>query len=417
MELLQRIDTDCDQLSLRSSPGECPSLAESFLSTQASDMYTDATRRSSFASSTSESPGWYSSKSANTTTPTTPMTSVSPFSIDGQQMKMEHGFDRTHTYHIHQSGLPELDFWMGSHDTNDLSHLTNLSAIPLMDVVGTSEHSAYCSEYPQYPQTVSMSNPALSRSMFDVHDAATMGEDETGLVWSALTSSPPQTIAPSAAFQPILVSSPVSKHEPSTPIRMSTHSSMMFSSSPMGLMSPPILPSQHDVDEAKYEVAEYEVVEADFPRVRIGVDRLHRRGYERKRHVGPSSRPKPVEKRTGMDCDAVIRGNEFPCNYPDCIDKQTGFPKRFKRQEHRKRHEKTVHEKHKHPLHKCWVPGCNTDFSRTDNLKSHLKNTHGKNSPNQRNLYVATLDKHSEYYDPDWEGAITGDGLPIRPKL
>ena len=414
MHLLPHVDIDYDQLSPRSSPGNCPSLTESFLSTQGSSVYTDPTRRSSFTSSTTNSPHWYSSQLASTTSPTTPLTSIHPFSIDDQQMKMEQGLEREHIYHVDPNGLPELDFWMGAQDSSDLSHVTSMTVVPLMGVIGTSELPSYCSSYSHYPQTVSMSNPALSRSMFDVNDAVSevrQGDEESSLLWSALTSSPPQTIAPSAAFPPLLVSSPVTKHEPSTPIRMSTHASVMFSSSPMGLMSPPIVPSQHDADDAKYELADHEIDLLDFPKHRPSVDRLHRRGYERKRHVGISSRPKPVVARTGLLCEALIPQNEFPCSF-------TGCGKRFKRQEHRKRHERTVHEKHLYPMYVCWVKTCGRDFSRTDNLKSHLKNTHGKNSPNQRNDYVATLDENSEYYDPDWVGEIDPEThLPVDLKV
>jgi hypothetical protein len=343
-----------------------------------------------------------------------------PFGFESHRFNIEIS-DREQGYQAPRNGLPELDFWIDNEEANDMSDLTNLSALPLMEILGTSDHSMHCSGYPQYPQTVSMSNPALSRSIFDVQDvvdaASTLPIHSHGLAWAILASSPPQTIAPSAAFQPMLMSSPVAKHEPSTPIRMSSHSSVMFGSSPMGLMSPPVVPSQNDVEEAKYELADHDPVMSEFARHRTGVDRLHRRGYERKRHVGPSSRPRAAASRSGMLCDVVIAQNEFACGYPGCIDKQTGKQKRFKRQEHKKRHEKTVHEKTKHGVHQCWVPGCKTaPFTRTDNLKSHLKNTHGKNSANQRNKYVATLDKRSEYYDPDWVGDLTDAGYPILSK-
>jgi uncharacterized Zn-finger protein len=60
--------------------------------------------------------------------------------------------------------------------------------------------------------------------------------------------------------------------------------------------------------------------------------------------------------------------------------------KRFKRQEHLKRHEKT------HTLErpfKCDVPDCSKAFGRSDNLKAHLR-THTK--PGGRNKYVEGLE-------------------------
>lgn len=424
MDLLTPLNADCDQFSTQSSPRDCPSLTDSFLSNQHSSICADGTRRPSFSSTAinspiTESPSWYSSHSANTS-PTTPMTSMPPFSVDEYRMKLEQVPDGGQIYSIPQNGLPDLDLWISSEDTDDMSHLTSMTAVPLMNLLGTSEHSSYCVMYPQYAQTVGMSNPALSRSIFDIQDNVNVGGsmpiDDSNLHWSALTSSPPQTIAPSAAFQPLLVSSPITKYEPSTPIRMSSHSSTLFRSSPIGLVSPPIVPSQHEDEDIKYE-AEHDLVMSELGRHRGGLDRLHRRAYARKRHVGQSNRPKPVSNRSGMDCDVVIAQNEFACGYPDCIDKQTGNQKRFKRAEHKKRHEKTVHEKERHGVHHCWVPGCKTlPFTRTDNLKSHLKNTHGKKSANQRNRYVATQDKNSEYYDPDWEGDLTEKGYPVADK-
>ena len=116
--------------------------------------------------------------------------------------------------------------------------------------------------------------------------------------------------------------------------------------------------------------------------------------------------------------EVVIAQNEFACSYPGCIDKQTGKQKRFKRQEHKKRHEKTVHEKNEHGWYKCWVTGCKiAAFTRPENLKSHLKNIHGKKSLGQRNRYVATQDRNSPHYDPDWVGELTEDGYPIRTPL
>jgi len=176
-------------------------------------------------------------------------------------------------------------------------------------------------------------------------------------------------------------------------------------------MSTPVVPSQHESDD-KYNESEWASISPEFNR-RRAAERLSRRHYS-KRNLGAADRAKPMPSKSGIDCEVIIAQNEFACSYPDCIDKQTGKQKRFKRQEHKKRHEKTVHEKHEHGLYACWVKGCKTaPFTRTDNLKSHLKNTHGKKSPNQRNRYVATQDKNSVHYDPDWVGDLDDEGYPI----
>jgi hypothetical protein len=72
-----------------------------------------------------------------------------------------------------------------------------------------------------------------------------------------------------------------------------------------------------------------------------------------------------------------------------------------------------VHESGDHEVYRCWVPECNRAFSRTDNLKSHLRNTHSKKPGVRGNRYVATLDKNSQYYDPDWVGDLDKNGFPM----
>ncbi|ETN36740.1 uncharacterized protein HMPREF1541_09018 [Cyphellophora europaea CBS 101466] len=68
----------------------------------------------------------------------------------------------------------------------------------------------------------------------------------------------------------------------------------------------------------------------------------------------------------------------FICGYSGCIDRRTGQQKRFRRQEHRKRHERTVHERDSCALYRCQVRGCRSKaFTRKDNCKSHMNTVHG----------------------------------------
>lgn len=192
--------------------------------------------------------------------------------------------------------------------------------------------------------------------------------------------------------------------------------------------SPGTVPSQREADDsASFDSSglPQDAVDLAYETLSISINmrerernrdhsRLSRRRYDRK-GSRPGCKRRPVANKSVFECDLVITANSFACGYPECIDKNTGKQKRFKRAEHKKRHEKTVHQKESHVSHQCWVPQCERSFSRTDNLKSHLKNTHGKRSPNARNRYVATLDpNNSQYYSPDWEGDLTSEGLPIR---
>ncbi|KAK5075692.1 hypothetical protein LTR24_009966 [Lithohypha guttulata] len=118
-----------------------------------------------------------------------------------------------------------------------------------------------------------------------------------------------------------------------------------------------------------------------------------------------------------VEREAVIPSNIFPCGFPHCVDRR-GRPKRFKRQEHKRRHEKTVHgQGEATPSFRCWVQTgrnkCGRVFSRSDNYKAHLRNTHGRRSTRKRNAYVATLDENSRYADIEWQGQLTAEGLPI----
>jgi hypothetical protein len=196
----------------------------------------------------------------------------------------------------------------------------------------------------------------------------------------------------------------------------------------MSSYSPGIVPSQREVDDSVYFGSgnlPQGAIALAFERSSMHMDigdcgrdqsRLARRRYDRK-SSGSGCKPRPLANKSGFECDRVITANSFACTYPECIDKNTGKQKRFKRAEHKKRHEKTVHQKESHVPHRCWVPQCEKSFSRTDNLKSHLQKTHGKRSPGARNRYVATLDpNNSQYFSPEWQGDLTSEGLPIRTR-
>lgn len=261
-------------------------------------------------------------------------------------------------------------------------------------------------------------NPVLTKSMFgnNMTGSSLSTADSHVLPWSAhQPHALSDTIEPSVTFKGALTGSPRYKYEPSTPVSIHIPTSAILSSSPLSMVSPAVLKSQNEVEELPYDTIEQALRFAPPRKHRSNPDRLYRRCYERKRVGRLSSKAKPVmaSGKTGIDCELVIAQNEFACGYEGCIDKNTGKQKRFKRQEHKKRHEKTVHEKDMHESYKCWVPDCDTAFSRTDNLKSHLRNTHSKKPGVRGNRYVATLDKNSEYYDPEWVGELDKHGYPI----
>ena len=399
------LESDDSTYSPSSSLEEYRLVGDSFQSCGPYPTLTDSTRRTSLASSTSLSPNWQYSTGASVATPVTPMNAKGDDHQVGRcTLKIEE-----RTCHALDSGfsMQEASIWMGHTEVDQRQfHHSSMTPGPLLKIFELPEHTAYCSEYGT--MQLRLHNPSLSRPIFAADDPSSILPVESAsgqsLPWMSREETPPQTIAPSAAFQPTLSSSPFIKHEPSTPIRHQLRSSILLSSSPIELVSPPVVPSQNTVADMTYASDESSGSPIAI-RSRSSFDRLHRRGYERKRTVGCSHRPKLVSSRSGLECDLVIPENEHACSHPGCA-------KRFKRQEHRKRHETTVHDKAK--VFKCWVPGCKTAaFTRTDNLKSHQKNTHGTRKATQRNRYVATLDEKSHYYDPNWIGALSEDGFPL----
>lgn len=421
-DMLPELDTSFDKDSPLGLMTDCTSLSSSFLSVDLSTPDLHAQRRSSIAScSSSTPPELFFTPSAGNTSPTTPMMADASFhAVYNKQFGKPVQYLPNHHSMFHlaedEENLQNC-IWLDQINMANslpvgLPLLSNLPEMLSMD----GNYTFYGGEH-RGLSTVA-ANPALTKSMFgnNMTDSSVPTAENVILPWSSHQSHPPsETIEPSVTFQGALTSSPRYKVEPSTPVSIHIPPSAILSSSPMSVISPVVLPSQHDVEELPYDTMEQALKFAPSRKHRANPDRLYRRAYERKRVPGASSKPKPVMApgKTGINCELVIAQNEFACSYPGCIDKNTGKQKRFKRQEHKKRHEKTVHEKAMHEAYKCWVPDCDREFSRTDNLKSHLRNTHSKKPGVRGNRYVATLDKNNEYYDPEWVGELDKHGYPI----
>lgn len=410
--MLPQLEADFDKESSFSYTTDCPSLSSSFLSSDQSSSGFHGARRASLASSSSSmSPEVFFTPSARTSSPTTPMLLDPGMQLSYKQyMKPSTYLHMSHPIFNLQDDDQERrnDIWMNS--------MTSAYSLPLLSEMPetfiTMAHHSF-GQAGASALSEAAKNPALTDSFFSSPEAGPV--DHGLLPWASTSLQPPaETVEPRVTFQPVLPSSPACKLEPSTPLNAHVAASAsIMTSSPIPVISPMVVPSQPDVDEPLYGSLEQSYRFCETKRHRANPDRLHRRSYERKRLLGTSAKPKPATNKSGINCELVITQNEFACSYPGCIDKGTGHPKRFKRQEHKKRHEKTVHEKEKHSGYRCWVPECNRPFSRTDNLKSHLRNTHSKRPGVRGNRYVATLDRNSEYYDPEWVGELDKEGYPI----
>jgi hypothetical protein len=407
-----------DRYNSFSSADNCAPYAVNFSMLGTSPAATNGQRRPSFDSMESVPLELLSASSVGTTSPSTPLngslfdsTCMNSFRNTAPHANLQAILG------LQQDDFAEHDFCFSPVAAKDQScqrFFTSYSTVyNTSDILNTP-----VSFYPTSYQV--MSNEALSRPIFSgIVPSSTQMTMDNNTQWPPVTvaETPPRTIDPST-FAPLMLSSLPVKGEPSTPSRLYPRSSLILSSSPMSGYSPGIVPSQHEVDDSAYFGTSSLLQDSAEPilermeRERRLQSRLARRRYNHK-GTGPSSKRRPLANKSGFKCEPVIPQNSFACSYADCIDKNTGKQKRFKRQEHKKRHEKTVHEKDNHSSHRCWVATCERAFSRTDNLKSHLKNTHGKRSANARNRYVATLDPNNEYYSPDWVGELTAEGLPI----
>ncbi|EHY60412.1 hypothetical protein HRR83_000171 [Exophiala dermatitidis] len=413
--MLPQLESEFEGDSSFSYGTECPSLSSSFLPSDQSSVGFHGARRASLASSNSSmSPEVFFTPSARTSSPTTPMMFDAGMQLSYKQyMKPAKYLHMAHPiFHLQDQEQDHRDdVWMSNVASSNSLGL--VGGMP--DTLMAMAHHPLGQVEPSCLGQMA-TNPALTDSIFSSPEPGRLHVTHQDLLpWASADLHPPaETVEPSATFQAVLPSSPLCKLEPSTPLNNHlAHTAGAMTSSPLSFVSSMVVPSQRHIEEPPYSSLEESLRFCDTKKHRTNPDRLHRRSYERKRLSGMSSKPKPVAGKSGMNCDLIITKNEFACSYPGCIDKSTGEQKRFKRQEHKKRHEKTVHEREKHSAYRCWVPECNRPFSRTDNLKSHLRNTHSKRPGVRGNRYVATLDKNSEYYDPEWVGNLDKDGYPI----
>lgn len=394
IDLLQPIEQDEHQFASFVRTDTCPSLASSFLTIDTSRMSFEDGRRSSF-SSQSMSPGHFTASAGSIPSPATPITFQPAYENVWTKPSMKGVW--------HSAYADANQLWWASHDPSFDSLQLNCYSRPCSTLHEKAELGVL-TQPPPNTEDRTMSTVAFVDSSPEI----TRSHADNMLTWSAPGMAvQPQTIEPSATFQSVGPSSPLSKFEPITPL---THraDSMLLDSSPFSSVPSSVVPSQYESDGSTYRGCTFD----SFPTPKLVRSQIRHKNLLKRE--SPDRRKSPPAK-SGLNCEAVIPQNEYPCTWPGCVDKETGKARRFKRQEHRKRHEHTVHEKRSY--FRCWVvtggKACGKEFTRNDNLQSHLKKTHGRKSNNQRNPYVATQDPDSKYHDPKWTGPCTSDGLPI----
>jgi hypothetical protein len=415
-----RLDTENDRYQSFSTTSACPSLTTSFPSYGApSPMDVDDDRRPSIPSS--EASMLLSSYCTSVHTSLSPMTPLSPDMMDlvltsGASMACTTTGSGMHgIFQYNDPSFEEGNFqWPALESKPSLSEHASAFNNPDPYSIRQPDHEIFLSPDQSLIAGAALSS-SLSRSIFHPHQQSDSRVAEHMTQWHpSIPSTPPRTVAPSATFQPpIIPSSPLYRMAPSTPIHARYADSVTPGVASVYYSSSPICPSSKPTGlKCEDDTTFHNTIQPTLFRTLKGSrskTRSNRRSAEKKEY-SRHSRISKITSRTGVD---VIGKNLFACN-EDCVDKN-GKRKKFKRQEHLKRHQRTCHTGYR--PHYCWVPGCMTKpFSRTDNLNSHLHKTHGKNSPAARNRYIATLDPKSGVYDVDYRGPFTDSGWPIRSK-
>lgn len=416
------IDTDTDRFPSFSTTPSCPSLGSSFASYgSSSPVAFGMDRRSSIPNSETS---LILSSGTSLHNSDSPMT---PFTPDLMEMVMTNGASMSCTttdLNIHgmfpynETASEDEDLhWMAQESKQD--HAANPMAFKTPQQYSSRPPCQGIFLSPD--QSLLAGSPlesSLSRSIFHHRQPSDSLVSEHMTQWRpSLLQTPPRTVVPSATFQPILPSSPAYRIIPSTPLQNRYEDAMTpgFTSTPCS-SSPTYSPVDQPIfvkSESNYHTIQPTLVRTMRQSKCKGPNRSSRRSAERKESARSGRPSKSIVSRSGIECPSYIEKNSFACS-EDCVDK-TGKRKMFKRQEHLKRHQRTCHTGHR-PYY-CFVPGCTTrPFSRTDNLNSHLRKTHGKNSPAARNRYIATLDPTSGVYDLDYRGPFTDSGWPIRRK-
>jgi hypothetical protein len=425
LEIELRLDTDNDHFQSFSTPSACPSLTTSFPSYGGpSPVDVGNDRRPSIPSS--EASMLLSSHCTSVRNSFSPMTPLSPDMMDmvltsGASMACTTTGSGMHSmFQYSDASYDQENFpWPVLESKPRLSG--HISALDNLDPYSLTQpdHQVFLS-----PDHSAMAGAALlsslSRSIFPHHQRSDTRAAEQMTDWHlSRPQSPPRTVAPSATFQPpIIPSSPLYRMAPSTPIHARYTDPVTPGVASIPYSSSPMCPSSEPIGLKYEDDSTSQILQSTLGRIlrasKSKTSRSNRRSAGKKESSRPRRISKPGTSRIGVKYPSVIESNSFACTAEGCVDKN-GRRKKFKRQEHLKRHQGTCHTGFR--PHCCWVPGCTTKpFSRTDNLNSHLYKTHGKNSPAARNRYIATLDPKSGVYDVDYRGPFTDSGWPIRSK-
>lgn len=413
------LEDDMGHFNSGVDPSSCPSLSSSLACKDGSSRGTSGNRSGSFSHSE------HSASQDDFSNLSTPITSFS--SSDFADTKPS-GFDAL--YVSSETHLPfslydcSMDlcsssdpFWSA---TEELSSTPATLITPPTEQVSHSEDASANTTLGYAPSPARGDDSSISQAIFQESKWSLDMADHPGLQgWTVVEreTTPPQTVIPSATFQPTFAS-PSYSTPPVTPKRhrQIEHGLPTILSSPGMFSSPEI--------EMGYQLAR-SVKEETFPspttsKIRVKQEvmpmppRLDKRPYAcNKRSSAGGRMPKSPAKRRAngrKGYPVLIEKTKHHCRIPGCGG-------RFKRKEHLKRHEQTAKHEHRvtegdKEIAAFLCAFCGRSLSRSDNLKQHKKMTHGQNKANKRNKYVATCDRESWWFDDEYEGLVGEGGLP-----
>lgn len=398
MTFLSSMDREFEGYNSCSQNDDCPAMTTSFLTVDTSGMSFDGDR-TEYRGSISPENLTMSSRASNQS----PITPANLHDIHATAIWAKHQYNDL----WHHLNTDVDSFWPPSEDAT-MAHCP-IANFPQHDL--HMHPSGYFGLGKRLKPSV---DPPLSRAVFA--NSIPQQEEHTVvdnmLTWpQKLEHAYPRTVAPNVTFQDIVPSPPATEFEPMTPMKHHRYGSSTYASSPLTRHPSSILTSQWVMGDG---VQSSPVADTPSYCDQEDLAQMLSSSPDQQMKREGSSPTRNLTSKSGVDCEAVIPQNIFACSVPGCVDKNGG-PKRFRRQEHKKRHEKTVHNKD--TTFACWVQTggnrCDKKFTRRDNLNSHLKKTHGSRKNNQRNSYVATLDEKSKYFDEKWRGPLTAHGLPV----
>src|SRR5947209_7105085 len=223
MPSTQKTEVDDDDFGTFSMSFSCTTTAAAFLDIDSSPQEPVTHRRQSVTSSaTSSGTDFVSSTSGSSASPSTPLSAEYMNIVPSRDSTIcvPDDFNLPDMYGGWKSAGQGVDLtWMTEepkyHNSSPFLDYSSMDTLGVQDIFTNSSNSN-----DWHMLSTSAANLSFSRSILDEHQLSSDGfpPEAMGQWIPTMVHTPPQTIAPSATFQPTLALSPC-KLEPMTPLR------------------------------------------------------------------------------------------------------------------------------------------------------------------------------------------------------